>query len=455
MFIIAHYLFKAVGYEYANITQLEGQVIFVIFGLVIFLINWAFILLQFRIRQGGMPAGWTESLVWDLSTNILVIPLSIFFVLTNHYYSYIGIIVFSLIIVSANYLFKIIRNLVFINNELRIVQEVSASISSRLNLGDTTSNILEGINELVNCDYCAILELNKDNLTLNTLDSKSDENLDIDTKLVDEYFTAHIKDIVKYKSSFIIENVKKSKFITDVDKFPQGIKTMIFEPLLLENEFIGCIIVSSSEDNRFSKEQLQIFDILASQAVIAMENARLYKEAQNKAIKDSLTGLYNQRYFYDALELITYECTNCEQEKCTGCNKTSLIIFDIDHFKLVNDTYGHQTGDKILSEIATIIRKNVREQDIVTRYGGEEFTVILPKTGQMDTYIIADRIRKLVEDSNFYSLYGDIIKVTISGGISEFPDKADSSSSLLAHADRAMYTGSKRQGRNRISTYVN
>ncbi|KGG81199.1 hypothetical protein Y919_02100 [Caloranaerobacter azorensis H53214] len=455
MFTLSHYLIKITGRQIITISNINDIINCIIFGLAIFIFNWIILIMQnIIVFNDELSTKFFEAFKWDFYTNFIVIPLSILMSYSYHQYNFIGLVVFLLLIVTFNLLFRLVRNLIFINKGLSLSHQVSVSIVSKLDLSETISNILIGIKQLVNCDYCALIEFDKNSCTVRTLDFIADEYINFDSRIIDNYLTKHFEKILTLKESFVLEDVKKSRYIDDPTKVPEDLVSLIYEPLILDNEIIGCVLISSKYRGRFSKEQLYILDNLANQIVVAIENARLYKEVYNNAIKDELTGLYNQRYFFNALDSLTDSCATCTFRDCIKCNKTSLIIFDIDHFKKINDTYGHQTGDKILSEIANIIKNNVRANDKVFRYGGEEFTVILPKTDQQHAYDIAERIRKAVENTKFYSSEGDEIKITISGGLAEFPDEADSGAELLAYADRAMYIGAKKQGRNKISRYV-
>ncbi len=454
IFIFLHYFFKIFGYEISSITKLKSIIIIVSYSFVVFLLNWVFILGQFKFLFNKFPEDWVEGFLWDFYGNLITIPLSIFLIQAYNYYNYLGLIILSLFIILSNMLFRLVRNLVFLNKELRVVHEVSASINSRLELGETTFNILDGIYELVKCDYCFILYFNRENMTFNTVASKAFRDAEIGDSDIDEYMNKNIRNFLSCKNSFITKSDISNKEVIDLCEICKDIKSAVYEPLMSQNELIGCILVYSNITQKFTKEHLIVLDILASQAAIAIENAKLYKDTKNKAIRDSLTGLYNQSYFFDVLESLTGECDDSIKAECSGCNRTSLIILDIDHFKQVNDTYGHQTGDIVLKQVTDIIKNNVRKSDIVSRYGGEEFTVILPHTNEATAYKIGDRIREVVEQTKFETMDGQIINITISGGVSEFPSQADSGSTLLAYADRAMYTGSKRKGRNKISKYV-
>lgn len=215
-----------------------------------------------------------------------------------------------------------------------------------------------------------------------------------------------------------------------------------YVPMLKENELYGVVKVGPKINGEaFSDNDLEFFETLASQAVIAFENARLY----SLAITDSITKLYVHRYFQLRLEE--------EVARSRRYNSTiSLLMCDIDHFKNVNDTYGHQQGDCILREVSHIIRKNVRNTDIPARYGGEEFAIILPETTQADAKIVAERIRRDVANFDFPSIANGqtAVKCSISIGVAGFPLNADNKDQLIQKADSALYRA-KDSGRNRVA----
>jgi diguanylate cyclase (GGDEF)-like protein len=222
-------------------------------------------------------------------------------------------------------------------------------------------------------------------------------------------------------------------------------KSCILVPMRHLNKCVGCIGIFSDESHAFNNAIFEFLMILSDQAAIAIENARLFKLTEEEAITDGLTNLYNQKYFYNCLGRKINESGQSNK-------KMSLILFDIDHFKKINDTYGHTTGDFILKEIARLIKSCVRKNDIVSRYGGEEFTVILPGADSNEAYAIADRIRQKIQRHDFMA-NGLKIKVTVSGGISEYPRLASNDVEMVNYADRAMYVGAKFNGRNKIKIY--
>lgn len=174
------------------------------------------------------------------------------------------------------------------------------------------------------------------------------------------------------------------------------------------------------------------------------ENERLRAQLQDQAIRDPLTGVFNRRYFTEALES---ETARAARENTSF----SLIILDVDHFKKVNDTYGHKCGDLVLKSLASFLVENTRRSDIVCRFGGEEFVILMPDAAVDDARERAELFRKKFEGL-LHSYEDKRIRATFSVGIASFPIHAGSGESLLVAADEALYR-SKVGGRNRVSVF--
>jgi two-component system cell cycle response regulator len=176
---------------------------------------------------------------------------------------------------------------------------------------------------------------------------------------------------------------------------------------------------------------------------LTRERNRILSKLENLAITDGLTKLYNLRHFYNLLEI--------EIDRCRRYGHSlALLLADIDNFKVYNDTYGHLEGDKVLVKIGQIIRSCLRTMDSAFRYGGEEFTVILPETSAQEAHNVAQRIRTAVEFESFFPEPGNVVTVTISIGVTEYNNK-EPLSEFIKRADQAMYL-SKEKGRNAISS---
>jgi diguanylate cyclase (GGDEF)-like protein len=170
----------------------------------------------------------------------------------------------------------------------------------------------------------------------------------------------------------------------------------------------------------------------------------LFEETSHYSKCDSLTGLYNRSYFEEALKGEVSRCKRYQTE-------FSLVFFDLDHFKTINDTLGHQAGDMVLKSAAKLIQSEKRTEDIVARFGGEEIIMILPGTPKYNALILAERIRHKIEYMNL-SYEGERIQVTVTGGVATFPLDTDIETEMVECADRALYRA-KNQGRNQIALF--
>jgi diguanylate cyclase (GGDEF)-like protein len=229
------------------------------------------------------------------------------------------------------------------------------------------------------------------------------------------------------------------------DPLLQYFKTneLVIMPLKAKDKVNGIIIADNLYTRKpITENDLKIFTMLANQAGLAIENSRLYEMIIHRSQTDSITGLWNHGYFQNKLSEYL--------EKARNENfSLSLIIFDIDDFKKLNDTYGHQNGDVVLKEIGQILRETSRENDFPCRYGGEEFSLILPYTNRDLAYQISERIRERIANFDFPKFASpESLKVTVSLGVAVFPDDATNKEELINLADKAMYIA-KFSGKNR------
>jgi diguanylate cyclase (GGDEF)-like protein len=220
------------------------------------------------------------------------------------------------------------------------------------------------------------------------------------------------------------------------------IRSWLGVPLIVREQLIGLLAIDSVEPFHFNGANIELVSAFADQVAVAIENARLFDETQRLAITDGLTGLYNRRHF---MEIARREFERARRYK----RPLSAMIFDVDHFKTINDTYGHAAGDEVLRTIATLFRKEVREADPLGRYGGEEFAGLFVEINAEIARNVAERLRKAVE-KQVTVFEGKHLQVTISIGFAEQSPYTPDIESLLARADQAMYIA-KHQGRNRVA----
>ncbi|MFL6278148.1 MAG: diguanylate cyclase [Blastocatellia bacterium] len=214
-------------------------------------------------------------------------------------------------------------------------------------------------------------------------------------------------------------------------------------PLTYRNSIIGVLVVEDDTPNRdWEDEERLMVRTVSDQLAIAISHARLFRHVQTQAMTDSLTGLYNHRYFHERLDR--------EIQMADRNNESlSLILLDLDHLKRINDTHGHRAGDAALCHIAAILKATVREIDICARYGGEEFVIILPQCEREAAFQVAERVREAIA----LKAVPKVGAVTASIGLATYPTPAATKEELIEMADRAMYLA-KDAGRNRVRTML-
>jgi len=229
-----------------------------------------------------------------------------------------------------------------------------------------------------------------------------------------------------------------SPTVEDIKKVKQDKEYFLFS-LKGKKERMGYLIIKG-----VSPEDKDKVIILSQQFALALRRVKLYNQIGKIAITDSLTGVSTRRYLLERFE---------EELKrsISRTIKMSFVLLDVDYFKSYNDNYGHLTGDQILREIGSIIMENIREIDVVGRYGGEEFCVVLPETDREGAYYAAERIRVGVEKT-LIKAYDTNFTVTISAGTSTFPEDSSDSAELIDKADGALYRA-KKLGRNKVCSF--
>jgi diguanylate cyclase (GGDEF)-like protein len=222
--------------------------------------------------------------------------------------------------------------------------------------------------------------------------------------------------------------------------------TVLAFPLTSRGRRIGALIgldrAPSTREPRLSPRTLAAVRILLEPAATALDNALLLKRAEALSVTDDLTHLYNSRY----LNLVLRRET---KRAARSGRPLSLLFLDLDGFKAVNDAHGHQCGSRALVEAAAVIRGSARETDVVARFGGDEFALVLPETGGPGAFAVGERVRQRIDEHRFLAADGLALHLTVSVGVATLPDAAASADELVKAADTAMYQV-KESGKNGI-----
>jgi two-component system cell cycle response regulator len=228
--------------------------------------------------------------------------------------------------------------------------------------------------------------------------------------------------------------------IYDAGERLKGFESLYVLPLLVKDEVLGTFAVAARRPGAFTSDRREMLGVVANQVAISLQNGRMVQSLEEQATTDGLTGLVNHRTFQ---ERFTTMLGRADRHKL----RVAMLLTDIDHFKKVNDTYGHPTGDAVLRRVAGILKASARKIDIVARYGGEEFALVLEGTDRAGAKQLAERIREEVQAQTFESSKGPF-KATLSLGVAVYPDDGKAKQDVIACADKALYAA-KHGGRNR------
>ncbi|MBE9504594.1 MAG: GGDEF domain-containing protein [Proteobacteria bacterium] len=244
--------------------------------------------------------------------------------------------------------------------------------------------------------------------------------------------------VVQDCKEFISTDVTKESHCSQKDLAQvEGINSILSVPLKNKEKAIGSLSIYRKSSKAFTDSELLLMSIFAAQAVEAVEKTNQLESLKKQAIFDQLTDVYNRHYVIKRLDE--------EIKRANRFNHPITITFiDIDDFKKFNDKHGHLLGDKLLKDFTQLIRKGLRKNDLLGRYGGEEFLLVTPETDKEGAQAIANKLLALTKKYSFLGCDGDVTGVSFSAGISCYPEDGTTSEELIDIADKAMYEAKKR-----------
>lgn len=328
-------------------------------------------------------------------------------------------------------------------NRLEILHKIDEAILEATTTEEIASTTLHIFLQLVKFSYAGVLEICTEE-SINLYQAHYDHGRYTEENQRSQPCSAKFMARLSKFDLFISQDVNEiAKEFEEDETFPLhlSIQSCMVIPLIVKHDVIGQFLVGFSQENALSPEIVEIIKEVSRMISIGIYQTRLYEKIEEMATVDELTGIFNRRQLIDLGE-------RCLAQAMRYHQSLSVIVFDIDHFKHVNDTYGHPFGDQVLKAVVKRCQGIVRGMDVFGRYGGDEFVIILPETGMEQANQVANRLKTGVYDTQF-QLNDILITLSISVGISELKQPTDTLTDMINQADEAMYVA-KKSGRNQI-----
>lgn len=395
---------------------------------------------------------FSKDLLVDYAMILVVLPLSLTF-----YYllQLVGGGSFFLMGIPFFFISLIVRlynNSEKINSDLRQAGDIGNGLSELLTEKAVIDQFVMEVSDMFDAEYTYLFDHQDGWLEL-LRSYEHDKFIDIDFALLSA--GQGIAGSVLEQNKPIIYSERKEWESISKDYSPNGMQSILCVPISRNQKIEAVLFLASEKKAFFDGYQLKILDLLCSYFTVSVEKARYMQEAVTKNERCALTGLYNYRYLEERL---TYEM---DRLKNNAIKNLSVVMLDIDHFKQVNDTYGHQSGNDILGMLAKKLEAALPIGGTVGRYGGEEFVYILPGIAKKEAVEFAESLRAEIGEHDFTIVpdlvedkYPLVVRITSSIGVSSAPIDTDEVLTLLRNADRALYLGAKQAGRNRVAEYV-
>lgn len=434
--------------EVSNIIPVVG------YAVTMFVANQLILNVVKQYLTGGKVKLFNISLLWEFLTTLIVIPVGFILYVLYVQIGAVAIYYIGLPLVAISVILTLFYSSRQINYALQKTSDIGHELTGRLDVKEVLDIFIKRVSDTLEVDYAYTYDVVKQRY-LNLI------------RYVDVVNKTDVPDIQLQPfegiSGEVFGNEKgvhfqsRKQWQNKEDKtLPESVESLMSIPIKRNNLTVGVITIASKRKRAYQKYHYMILDILSNYLAVAIENARHYQVTKNKSERCALTKLYNYRYFEN------YLTEYCKDLEAKGAHEhISVVLLDLDHFKSVNDRYGHESGNEVLCYLAERLTAIINsDQGIVARYGGEEFVILLPGITREHSLHIAENIRRKIANEPFvlnkHIMDKDKeieINVTASIGVATFPNDCEDPLELIRHADRAMYMGAKRKGRNKVASY--
>ncbi|WP_397539480.1 sensor domain-containing diguanylate cyclase [Rummeliibacillus pycnus] len=447
------------GYIYlkfgGNIHSLDHLHI-IEYGLLYTVVN--IIANQVFLQLSGLLLGnklqlFTIDDAWDYVIGCFALPMGLSLYLLGEYAGVISIVLLGIPFYMMTQLLQLYSISSKINKELSDAAHFGHQLADQLESEETLDLFMERIPKMVEIDGLYMIDRRKQTGSLSVLRAYENGQEILKNVTHKELSESLLKHTLLTEEKVIFS--KRSEWLLPSSNYllPDSQSVLVL-PLSRNQYMEGVLLLTSKKKNFFKEYQVKMLELICSYFAVSLEKARYVEKTRHSSERCGLTGLYNYRYFDEYLTKMMQDL------KSRNISNLSLIMLDIDYFKRINDSYGHQSGNDILCGIADTLRREIGGQGTLARYGGEEFVILLPNYSKDAALNIAEHLRQTIEAQPFEispdlmeNVNHLVVRVTASIGVSSAFEDTDEGTTLLRNADHAMYIGAKQQGRNRVAGF--
>ncbi len=392
-----------------------------------------------------------KDMLWEAITTGVTLPVGFLLYMLHTYLGTVAIFFVGVPFILASLMLRLYYSSRKVNDLLQQTSEIGQQITQSLDTDEILTLFLNEVTEMFVVDDAYIMDAGQ--VQKLTIIKSYEKERGIIKESENSPFQEGISSRVwRSGRSRLYTKRAQWKNLT-IGVLSDTANSVISVPMNRNKNVVGIITLATNRVGSFEKHHILVLQILANYLAVAIENAKNYEETKRRSERCPLTNLYNFRFFGELLD-----------EKYKRFDESpdpfSIILLDLDHFKKVNDTFGHHSGNEVLCGVANRLEEEIGNRGTVARFGGEEFVVLLESQSHEESLRTAEDLRCAIADRPF-QIFNDlhngkqqVIYVTASIGVATAPHQGEDSQTLIRNADRAMYTGAKQQGRNRVASYV-
>ncbi|WP_026690522.1 sensor domain-containing diguanylate cyclase [Alteribacter aurantiacus] len=437
-------VFYLLGGTTGDVERITGDMVLPAIGYAVtfFVANHVFIYVAIKYLTKRDVSFWDEGLKWEAVSAVMIVPVGLTLAMLYNQIGFIAIFLMGIPFVSVSLILKQYHSLETSNDLLKRVSLYGYQVNENLSVNKIINLFFEHLKTIFPVDTIHLYDYNPQDGIRFRQSTEPFEGKPVDqlsTKVTETSKTIHFdkhREWADLESRDVLANTE----------------SVIAVPVMRNQECVAVITLTSARKRAFEKRHVMILEFMANYLAVAVQNARNYEKTKQESERCALTNLYNFRYFENLLLEKFDKQGSVDQQ-------FAIILLDLDHFKRVNDTYGHHSGNEVLCQVANVLEDTVGSAGTVARYGGEEFVILIENTNLSFAKSLAETLRQALENHPFV-VENDLtegnktlIQVTASIGVAGKTDPDDNAMAVLRNADRAMYTGAKQQGRNRVAQF--